>query len=267
MTIFIPFRVFVWRPPVVFLLLLFLLVSLLVPRNHRSVRDHARAPLLPLALSFSPPQVYYPRVRGAKNTESPKTDVKIALGVTESAGSVGESRLKKGYSQVMARAPAGGSVGEPSFFSPHAPTIDHEMPARWSKPKKWKINICAFSCPPSPSLALPFFLPIGGQSLVVVVGRRDSGRIRRGSFRDAGAESATIAALSIKSNLFSMAPKSDGTPIRRSRSRGSIIPIRARSPLPSPSKKKKKARRYLYFSVIQWLLKIWWLRRLRRSEG
>lgn len=167
----------------------------------------ARAPLLPLALSFSPPQVYYPRVRGAKNTESPKTDVKIALGVTESAGSVGEPRLKKGYSQVMARAPAGGGVGGPSFFSPHAPTIDHEMPARWSKPKKWKINICAFSYPlPSPSLAFPFFLPIGGQSLVVV-GRRDYGRIRRGSFRDAGAESATIAALSIKSNLFSMAPK------------------------------------------------------------
>lgn len=157
MTIFIPFRVFVWRPPVVFLLLLFLPVSLLVPRNHRSVRGHARAPLLPLALSFSPPQVYYPRVRGAKNTESPKTDVKIALGVTESAGSVGESRLKKGYSQVMARAPAGGSVGEPSFFSPHAPTIDHEMPARWSKPKKWKINICAFSCPPLP-LARSSFL-------------------------------------------------------------------------------------------------------------
>lgn len=72
--------------------------------------------------------------------------------------------------------------------------------------------LCIFV--PLPRLALPFFLPIGGQSLVVVVvGRRDSGRIRRGSFRDAGAVSATIAALSIKSNLFSMAPKSDGTPI------------------------------------------------------
>lgn len=46
-----------------------------------------------LSLSFTA-QVYYPR--NAKNTETPKTDVKIALGVTESEGLRANRALKEG---------------------------------------------------------------------------------------------------------------------------------------------------------------------------
>lgn len=45
------------------------------------------------SLSFTA-QVYYPR--NAKNTETPKTDVKIALGVTESEGLRANRALKEG---------------------------------------------------------------------------------------------------------------------------------------------------------------------------
>lgn len=48
---------------------------------------------LSLSLSFTA-QVYYPR--NAKNTETPKTDVKIALGVTESEGLRANRALKEG---------------------------------------------------------------------------------------------------------------------------------------------------------------------------
>lgn len=68
-----------------------------VPRNHRSAAAREPTPFHFLALSLSlsfTAQVYYPRK--AKNTETPKTDVKIALGVTESEGLRANRALKEG---------------------------------------------------------------------------------------------------------------------------------------------------------------------------